>query len=639
MAKQKIQKKISSIDRATAYARDVVSGKVVAGPFVRGACQRHLNDLQKAKADHLYPFEYVVSEAEAAFRFFEEYLFLNGGQFEGQPFLLLPWQCFVVGSLFGWKRKGDGMRRFRVAYIETPKGSGKSPLAAGVGLKGLVADREPRAEVYAAATFKDQAMVLFRDAIAFYDQSPELQTRLVASGVGDKRWKLSYPKNNSFFKVISSEKKGQSGPRPHIALLDEIHEHPDGTVIEMIRAGFKFRRQPLSFMITNSGHDKTSVCWEYHDMGAKIACEQIENDEFFALICSLDDEDLENDRYLEDETLWAKVNPSLDAGIPGYDYIRGQVKEARGMPSKMATVKRLCFCQWTEADNPAISKEAWMACQDKDYSVDILKGRRCWGGLDLSSVNDLTAFALMFEPEVPPKTITLENGKKSIVPFTMEEIADFVEEGKDPYFRLKVWFWIPGEGIRQKQDNDHVPYIAWRDADYLYAPKCAAISKAHVIKTIDEWVTKYDLQGIAYDRSRIKDLMEFAEKAGIELNIGKWDKEKREWKFPGSYGIKMMPFGQEPRSMAPAIDKFEMLLLEKLFRHDGNPVMTWCAASAVMNADEDGYRKVSKRKSTGRVDGLTATVMACGILDDGPPAGSVYDNLSKAEMIARMTGR
>lgn len=577
----------------------------MAGPHVRAACQRHLNDLIHAPGRGFY---YDTLSASEAIAFFEECLCLNGGQFEGKPFILFPWQSFVIGSIFGWKRKSDKMRRFRVVFIETPKGSGKSPMCAGVGLKGLVADNEPRAEIYAAATFRDQAMILFRDAIAFYDQSPELQARLVASGTGAMRWNLAYLEKGSFFRVISSEKKGQSGPRPHMALLDEIHEHKDGTVIEMLRAGFKFRQQPLSFMITNSGHDKTSVCWEYHDIGIRVASEQTVNDEMFAYICSFDDCDLVDDSYLDDESLWSKVNPSLEYGLPGYDYIRSQIVEARGMPSKMASVKRLCFCQWTEAENPAISKESWLACQDKDYPVDILSGRKCWGGLDLSAVNDLTAFALMFDPTP-----------------------------EDPLWRLKVWFWIPGEGIRQKENQDHVPYTVWRDKGYVFASQGAAISKSEVIKFIDGEAAKYDIQGIAYDRSRMKDLIEFAEKAGIELDIGKWDKEKREWVFIGYGGIKMMPFGQEPRSMAPAIDKFELLLLEKRFRHDGSPCMTWNAASAVYKEDEDGYRKVSKRKSTGRVDGVTAMVMACGILDDGPIQKSAWEGKSKEEMLAMLS--
>lgn len=515
------------------------------------------------------------------------------------PVESVPVRCITVAS-------DDHMFLAGRDFIPTYN-SGKSPLAAGIGLKGLVADNEPRAEIYAAATFRDQAMVLFRDACAFYDQSPELQKRLTPSGVGEKRWNLAYLDQRSFFRVISSEKKGQSGPRPHMALLDEVHEHTDGTVIEMLRAGFKFRRQPLSFMITNSGYDKTSVCWEYHDMGMKIATGVIENDEFFAYICSLDEADLVDDKYLEDESLWPKVNPSLEYGLPGYDYIRNQIAEARGMPSKMSTVKRLSFCVWTEAENPWISPEIWIPCRDNTFDDSLLAGRKCWGGLDLSAVNDLTAFGLMFEPSTT-----------------------------DPMYRLKVWFWLPGENLKRKSKVDHVPYDVWKKQGHLFTSKGSAISKTQVIKFIYNEIAKYQLVGIAYDRNRMKDLIEFAEKEGIELAIGKWDKDKRVWNFDRSSGIKMMPFGQEARSMAPAIDKFETFLLEKQFRHDGNPCLTWCASNVVVDSDDSGYRKMSKKKSVGRIDGIVASVMACGILED-TQVKSVYEGMTKDEILERIS--
>jgi phage terminase large subunit-like protein len=581
-------------DRATQYAESITSGEIPAGPIVRAACRRHLNDLEHA-GERGYYFDAV--EASKAIAFFEECLCLNGGQFEGKPFILLPWQAFIIGSLFGWKKKTTKKRRFRVAYIETPKGSGKSPLAAGIGLKGLVADGEARAEIYAAATYKDQAMILFRDAVAFYDQSPELQARLAASGSGEKRWNLYYQNSASFFRVISAEKK-QSGPRPHMMLFDEIHEHRDGTVIEIGRAGFKFRKQPLSVMITNSGHDKNSVCWNYHEMGEKVAFELTEddrNDQIFIYICSYDEEDLIDDKYLTDETLWAKVNPSLEAGIPGYDYIRDQVKEAQGMPSKMATVKRLCFCQWTEALNPWIGADVWLQCKDTDFDRERLQGRRCWGGLDLSRVNDLTALDLVFEP-----------------------IAD------DPVWRLISFFWVPGANLRQKCEQDHVPYDVWRDQGWIDAPPVKTVKKSYIIKKIQQVALDYDLQGIAYDRAMVNDLFSAADDAGVILIHGKWDKEKKVWDFGHQEGIKIMPFGQEPRSMHPAIEKMEGWLKNKEINHDGNPVLTWNISNAVIK-EVDDYRRLSKNLSTGRIDGAQAAVMACGIAEANKlPQVSVY---------------
>lgn len=563
-------------DRATSYAESVISGKIVAGPHVRDACRRHIEDLSHAGERGYY---FSTAAAAEAIEFFEEVLYLNGGQFEGKPFLLLPWQAFVIGSIFGWKRKSNDMRRFRVVYVETAKGSGKSPLCAGTGIYGLTADNEPRAEIYAAATYKDQAMVLFRDAVAFYDQSDELQKRLIASGTLENRWNLAYPAQNGFFRVISSDtNKGKSGPRPHMALLDEIHEHKDGRVIEMLRAGFKFRRQPLSFMITNSGHDKTSVGWEYHDLGTKVAAQQIVNDEFFAYICALDEEDMKNDAFLSDESCWVKVNPSLDAGLPGYEYIRSQVTEARGLPSKMSTVKRLCFCVWTESENPAISREVWKACEDKGYHLDILQGRRCWGGLDLSSIHDLTSFALMFEPSLT-----------------------------DLFWRLMVWFWVPGVKLHEKEIKDHVPYIAWRDAGHITAIPRKTIEYEFVIPDLVSICATYRPEKIAFDR----------------WNKANFDKEL------SRLGVVSLPeiveFGQGFQSMSPAIKVFETKFTEGTMRHNGNPCLTWCAANVVAVEDPAENKKYDKSRSTGRIDGIIAAVMACGVLEEGQQRSAYED--------------
>ena len=582
-------------DRATQYCLDVQDERIIAGPYVRAACDRHIHNIESYETDSNYLYKFDKVEASEGVDFFESCLCLNGGQFEGKPFILFPWEAFIIGSIFGWKRKADNTRRFRVVFIETAKGSGKSPLCAGVGIKGLVADGEERAEIYAAATLKDQAMVLFRDACAFYDQSPMLQARLQASGVGEKRWNLAYLEKNSFFRVIATDtKKGKSGPRPHMALLDEIHEHADGSIIEMLRAGFKFRRQPLSFMITNSGHNMQSVCREYHDMGIKIAQEQIVNDEFFAYICSLDDKDFlgedgeQDDHYLVDENLWPKANPSLEYGIPGYDYIRSQIREARGLPSKMSTIKRLLFCVWTEAENPAISKDVWMACQDKDFDAEILLNRKCWGGLDLSSVNDLTAFALVFEPSV-----------------------------EDPYWRMKVWFWMPGIGLQRKEEIDHVPYLAWRDAKYINAVNRKTIEYEFVVQDIVDICAKFDVQQIAFDRWNKKDFDKDMNRLGVSLP-------------------ELVEFGQGYKSMSPAIKVFETKLIEGTIKHDGNPCLTWNAANVVATEDASKNKKYDKGRSTGRIDGIIAIVSACGILQE--QVNSVYDGLSLEEMRKKLRG-
>ena len=389
MTRSKKTKPPAISDAATQYALEVVAGERIAGPHVRGQCARHLRDMAEG---HKRGLVWKVEAAEKAQGFFEDVLKLNGGDFEGKPFALLPWQRFVIGSLFGWMGP-DGHRRFRNAYIETAKGSGKSPLAAGVGMLGLVADNEPRAEIYSAATKKDQAMILFRDAVAMVDQSPELSKRLQKSGTGERCWNLAYMAQGAFFRPISSD-DGQSGPRPHIGLIDELHEHKTNTVVEMMRAGTKSRRQAMIFMITNAGHNRMGPCWSYHEYGAKVSAGEVEDDAFFPYVCSLD----EQDDPFADESCWPKANPSLqDADLPGMKYIREQVVEAKGMPSKEAIVRRLNFCQWTDAESPWISGEVWRGAQ-RDFDWQDLRGRRAVAGLDLSSTTDLTGLVFLVEP-------------------------------------------------------------------------------------------------------------------------------------------------------------------------------------------------------------------------------------------------
>ncbi|WP_166359295.1 terminase large subunit [Pseudomonas akapageensis] len=595
------QTSTSADDRVSGFAIAVLSGEIVAGPDVRGACKRHLLDRLHG---HERGLIWVQDLADRAIGFFEDVLCLNGGDYEGKPFFLAPWQAFVVGSLFGWITQ-DGYRRFRLSYIETGKGSGKSPLVAGIGLYGLVADGEQRAEIYAAATKRDQAMILFRDAVSMVDMSPSLTKRLLQSGRDEKVWNLYYPNTRSFFRPISAD-EGQSGPRPHIGLLDELHEHKTATTVNMMRAGTKNRRKAMVVMITNSGSDKKTVCGQYHEQGVRICAGQEQDDSFFAFICSLD----EGDDPFKDESCWPKVNPSLDFiaegqndGIPGRKYLREQVQSARGLPALESVVKRLNFCMWTQAESPWISWEVWSQASER-VPMRLLRDRPCVAGLDLASTTDLTAFVLLFWP-VP----------------------------HDPHWRLLPYFWIPDHDLEEREKRDKVPYGLWIKAKELETTPGRAISKLHVLRRLQAICGYFDVTRIAYDRWRIEDLLQLMSEHDITLP-------------------EMVGFGQGFKDMGPAVDEFERRLLGlvpeqavidldpseyevlepeaaevETLRHDGNPVMTWCAGNAVIVADPANNRKADKAKATGRIDGIVAAIMATGI--SGKSAGisgkSIYD--------------
>lgn len=601
MSNETPQTNTSPSCRVEAFARAVQAGQIVAGPDVRNATRRHLDDLSTATLRGLV---WNQERADRAIGFFEDVLCLNGGEFEGLPFLLAPWQAFVVGSLFGWY-SDDGFRRFRMAYIETGKGSGKSPLVAGIGLYGLVADGEQRAEIYAAATKKDQAQILFRDAVSMVDMSPSLHRKLEQSGRNEKVWNLYYPSSKSFFRPISSD-EGQSGPRPHIGLLDEIHEHKNGAAVHMMRAGTKSRRNALIVMITNSGSDKNSVCGQYHDLGVRVCSGKEDNDSLFAFICSLD----EGDDPFKDESCWPKVNPSLDFvlegqvdGIPGRKYLREQVQEARGLPAKESVVRRLNFCEWTQADSPWISWEVWSEAEQR-VPMRMLRDRPCVAGLDLASTTDLTAFVLLFYPTAV-----------------------------DPHWRLLPYFWIPDHDLEEREKRDKVPYSVWIKDGHLETTPGRAISKLHVLRRLQTICAYFQVRRIAYDRWRIEDLLQLMSEHGIVLPD-------------------MAAYGQGFKDMGPAVDEFERRLLgippegsvidlgpddyellpEELpsvetLRHDGNPVLTWNAGNAVTVSDPAGNRKADKAKAIARIDGIVASIMATGISGKASAESgtSIYD--------------
>jgi phage terminase large subunit-like protein len=559
--------KNSSKDPVERYARGVIDGSIVAGPWVRLAGERHLRDLENGPERGLI---WNWPAAKRVFDYFSTVLRLNGGDFEGRPFELTLWQQFVVGSLFGWYTD-DGYRRFRTAFCEIGKGNGKSPMAAGIGLYMLTADGEARAEVYSAAVDKDQATVLFRDAVAMVDQSPSLAKRIKKSGAGGNEWNLAYIETMSFFKPLASENtgRGKSGPRPHCNLLDEVHEHPTPAMVNFTTAGVKGRKQPLSLLISNSGVDRASVCWEYHQMSIRILEQHAENDAFFAYVCALDERD-----DWTDERVWMKANPNLGVSID-LKYLREEVRNAKGMPSKQSIVKRLNFCTWVDAENPWIDGDMWRACV-KPIDRAQLKGRQAYGGLDLSSKNDLTVLAIVVE---------LDDG--SAVNFN--------------------YFFTPADTLKEREERDHAPYKTWVEQGHLIAVPGKSIDYAFVAYRVKELMTEFNLKELGFDRWRIDDFCRELDDVEVfyeQVSLGSKPDENN------PPDLVLRPHGQGFADMAPAVDLLETAILNGEITVEFNPVMNMCSANAVLVTDPAGGRKFDKRASRGRIDGVVALAMA-----------------------------
>ncbi|MDF2809514.1 MAG: Phage Terminase [Microvirga sp.] len=596
-------------DRVSAYARDVIEGRIVAGPHVRNACRRHFADLENGAERGLW---FDEDAAAHVFRFFESGLKLSEGQFEGIPFKLHPSQAFKLGSIFGWKR-GDDTRRFRRVYIEEGKGNGKSPFAGGVGLYGLTADDEAGAQIYAAGARKEQAGILFADAVKMVRKSPALSKRVKPSGGMGKEYNLAHHVSQSFFRPISKEAgKTGSGPRPHFALCDEVHEHPDRSTMEMLEAGFKFRRQPLLLMITNSGSDRNSVCWEEHQHGIRVAAGTMTpDDEFsyvgepvddgtFAYVCALD----EGDDPLTDPSCWPKANPMLGT-ILTEQYLAGEVKKAGDIPGKLNGVLRLNFCVWTDAD------QAWMprATIEKvmaDFEPEAEHaGKSVFLGVDLSSAKDITAVACV----VPTgfKELTRPDG----------EVVNL------PTFDAWVEAWTPGDTLLARAKADNAPYDVWVRDGWLNAPEGPRIRYDFVAARVAQIAGIFDIQAIAYDRYVYDRFKTEVDALGVEVEHVAHPQGGKVRAKPEPSRVEAAKAARQPAPqglwMPGSVLEFENAIIDGRIRLRRSPVLMTALMGATFDHDAQENRWFVKNKASVRIDAAVALAMAIGAANDAPP--------------------
>lgn len=547
-------------DPTTAYARAAVAGEIVAGTLVRLACERHLRDLDHGGERGL---RFDMREADRAFQFFR-FLRHTEGQFAGKRFELILFQKFIIGSIFGWKN-ADGYRRFRTVYAEIGKGNGKTPMAAGIGLKGFLADGESGAQIYSAAVSRDQANLSFTDAVNMAKSSPD-----VAKRIEFNKGNMAVPATRSFFRPLSADQGKSSGQRVHVAIVDELHEHPSAAVLDKISAGVKARLQALLVEITNSGFDRNSVCWREHEYAAKVLKGILEDDSLFAYVCQLDpcaecaaagreapNEACKNCDDWRDEANWIKANPGLDEILPR-EYLRKQVREAVGMPSKQNIVRRLNFCEWTESAVRWLPMTHWDQCPNK-INPELLRGRECFVGVDLSTKIDLTASVSVFPPT-----------------------------DDDPNWVWMPRFYVPKDNVRERERRDNVPYRRWIDAGFIEATEGDVVDYAVIEKRIEEDSKIYSIQEIGFDQ---------------------WNATYFATNMTGK-GFKMVEVRQGKPTMNEPSKELEALVQSHRINHGGHPVLRWMASNVVADRDVNDNIMPAKDSSTGRIDGIVAGLIA-----------------------------
>jgi phage terminase large subunit-like protein len=490
-----------------------------------------------------------------------------------------------------------------------------SPLAGGIGLYGLTFDDEPGAEIYAAAVTKEQAGILFRDAHTFAEGSPELSDILII----DKN-NIAYLEENSFFRAISSEHRGLDGKRPHIALIDEIHEHPNDLVVRKMSAGTKTRRQALIFEITNSGYDRHSICYQHHEYTEKILEGIIEDDTWFGMMsgldvcnsCRDDGKTIPQDGCPDcddwkDPITWEKANPNLKyLGKPFLDYLQKQVNEAKEMPSQQNIVKRLNFCIWTESHTRWISSDRWNKC---NFTVipEKLKGMTCYSGLDLSSNIDLTALVHVFPPV---EVLHSFEGNRKLY-------------GSPDKYQIICRFFMPEDNVRDRVHKDKVPYDVWINQGYITTTPGNIIDYKFILNQLKYDQEQFLISELAFDRWG-------SQKITTDLQ------DECDFKLEGDEKT-LIQFGQGYASMSSPTNEVEKMVLAEELAHSANPVLTWMMSNVVIKQDPAGNKKPDKEKSTEKIDGAVALIMAIArAMMQNIPEESAYKDLSVEDMAARM---
>lgn len=495
--------------------------------------------------------EYYFDEeaAQVAINFFEKLLRHTKGEWAGQPFILEEWQKErIIRPLFGWKKKSDGTRRYRTAYIEVPRKNGKSTLAAGLALLLLLIDGEPGAEVYSAAADTDQARIVFSQARQMAEASPQLlkRTELYKNTI-------LYPQANAVYRVLSADAPTKHGLNAHGIIFDELHAQPNRELWDVLTTSGGSRRQPLTIAITTAGYDRESICWEQHEYARKIRDGILIDNSFLPVIYAAEEED----DWL-DEEIWKKANPGLGTSVK-IEYLREQAKKAENVPAYQNTFRRLHLNQWTQQESRWLDMIAWDACGEL-FNSKLLKGSLCYGGLDLASTSDLASFVLCF-PNEP---------------------------GEAESYTWLPFFWIPEENLEERIRKDRVPYDVWVREGLITTTPGNMIDYGYILRDIEALGEIYQIGDIAFDR---------------------WGAFQVSQALQGM-GFEMLGFGQGFVSMSPPTKELMRLVLSGNLRHGGHPVLRWMADNLVVSSDPAGNVKPNKKKSREKIDGIVAGIMA-----------------------------
>ena len=534
-------------DPVTEYANLITTGQLPANTYHRLACERHLRDMQRAVASD-FPYYLDLNEVSVRIEFFRWLRHIEGNKFAGKPIELELWQQFIIGSVFGWKDRHTGLRRFNTAYEEVPRKNGKSTKTAGVALMLAFFDREEGAQVVCAATKRDQALIVWGTASTMVRRSPQLAKRI-------RRLKasLSIEARSQTLKPLGADADTTDGLNVHGAVVDEVHAHLTRAMVDVLETATGARLQPLVYYITTAGMDQRSVCWELRKHSIAVLEGTWVDETWFAFVTGMD----EGDDWTQPAT-WRKANPNFGVSVSESDLQR---KVNRAVRSPEARIAFQCkhLNVWIAAAGRSIEPAQWDQPGNQIYTWqqlrERLKGRKVQLGLDLASTQDLAAAACVWEEE---------EGRVFTVPF----------------------YWIPRDRLNERVKRDRVQYDAWLADDLLIATPGATIDYNFIRRFINGLPCR--IAEIGYDPWNAVQLA---------VDLG-----------PDGDGFNTLAVNQNKKNLNEPTKTLLDLVVSGRLVHGGHPILRWNALNLVCKRDAEGNLKPDKENSIDKIDGITATI-------------------------------
>lgn len=546
------------IDEVNLYAEKILKGDIDACKYVRLACRRHINDLERPE---LFLDNQVIGRVFNFFRMLKH----HKGRCANQNFELMLWQKFIEGSKYGWFWKKNRKRRFHYVYEEEPRKNGKTTRQSGSAIYDLGYDGESGAEVYCAATKEEQSKILWKGARVFVSRSPQLSSEI--------RLKMKEivlrDDEMAFIKPLGADSTTLDGLNPYVVKIDELHAWKNRDLWDVLEDAIGSRDNWRFDIITTAGMNQNSICYEIRKHLINILNGTIEDDSFFGIIYTIDDEDIEN---WDDPKIWRKANPALGVA-KSEDDIAVLAKNAANMPSKLNAFLNKQLNVWVSPNERWIPIQLWKKCLTDDLKSK-LNQKYCYAGLDLARVKDLSALVLVFPPQ----------------------------NGLDDYYIIPR-FYCPEEDIESRRKRDKVPYDVWAREGLIITTPGNTTDFSFIRQDVLDLSKTYEIKEIAFDRTF----------SGELVNNLMDD------------GMTMVQFGQGFFTMGSPTAELERLIVGCKIKHFGHPILEWNFSNVIIRMDPAGSIKPDKQKSTERIDGVVATIMGLGRCMVSNEKPSVYE--------------